>query len=221
MRDAALLCCLLSVSVLFQSLLTGYVSLSKSPAAPQTPKTVPPQPVGNAGQGKAAVNANSSLAKVSTKAAPADSSSSDSSDSDTDVEQVSANHKAGGSFGKAGSLPGTGAELCWRRRVTLGPGPAPVVSPLQNPAWGAAAVCWLPLAMTQLSLLQLGWPADFCFGGRTGYLSSNVYSSALLTVVWECSQSCHLSRHFFCRKQTSSGPGSHRSIQQREGGRKN
>ncbi|XP_042682045.1 treacle protein [Centrocercus urophasianus] len=77
-----------------QSLLTGYVSLSKSPAAPQTPKTVPPQPVGNAGQGKAAVNANSSLAKVSTKAAPADSSSSDSSDSDTDVEQVSANHKA-------------------------------------------------------------------------------------------------------------------------------
>uniref|UniRef100_A0A8C3LQ17 Uncharacterized protein n=1 Tax=Chrysolophus pictus TaxID=9089 RepID=A0A8C3LQ17_CHRPC len=77
-----------------QSLLTGYMSLSKSPAAPQTPKTVPPQPVGNAGQGKAAVNANSSLAKVSVKAAPADSSSSDSSDSDTDIEQVSANHKA-------------------------------------------------------------------------------------------------------------------------------
>eukprot|EP00076_Gallus_gallus_P000936 NP_001012803.2 Treacher Collins-Franceschetti syndrome 1 [Gallus gallus] len=77
-----------------QSLLTGYMSLSKSPAAPQTPKTVPPQPVGNAGQGKAAVNATSSLAKASVKAAPADSSSSDSSDSDTDVEQVSANHKA-------------------------------------------------------------------------------------------------------------------------------
>ncbi|XP_019475864.1 treacle protein, partial [Meleagris gallopavo] len=77
-----------------QSLLTGYMSLSKSPAAPHTPKTVPPQPVGNAGQGKAAVNANSSLAKVSVKATPADSSSSDSSDSDTDVEQVSANHKA-------------------------------------------------------------------------------------------------------------------------------
>ncbi|XP_021265786.1 treacle protein isoform X1 [Numida meleagris] len=77
-----------------QSLLTGYTSLSKSPAAPQAPKTVPPQPVGNAGQGKAAVNATSSLAKVSVKATPADSSSSDSSDSDTDVEQVSANHKA-------------------------------------------------------------------------------------------------------------------------------
>ncbi|NXJ14100.1 TCOF protein, partial [Odontophorus gujanensis] len=73
-----------------QSLLTGYMSLSKSPAAPQAPKTVPPQPVGNAGQGKAA----SSLAKVPVKAAPADSSSSDSSDSDTDVEQMSANHKA-------------------------------------------------------------------------------------------------------------------------------
>ncbi|XP_015731213.1 treacle protein isoform X5 [Coturnix japonica] len=77
-----------------QSLLTGYMSLSKSPAAPQAPKTVPPQPVGNTGQGKAAVNATSSLAKVSVKAAPADSSSSDSSDSDTDIEQVSANHKA-------------------------------------------------------------------------------------------------------------------------------
>lgn len=99
------------------------------------------------------MNANSSLAKVSVKATPADSSSSDSSDSDTDVEQVSANHKAGGSFGKAGNLPGKGAELCWLRRVTLGPGPVPVVSPLQNTAWGAAAVCWLNLAMTQLSLL--------------------------------------------------------------------
>ena len=152
-REAALLCCLLSVSVLFQSLLTGYMSLSKSPAAPQTPKTVPPHPVGNAGQGKAAVNATSSLAKASVKAAPADSSSSDSSDSDTDVEQVSANHKAGGSFGKAGNLPGTGAELCWHWRVTLGPGPVLIVSLLQNPAWSAAAVCWLPLAMTQPSLL--------------------------------------------------------------------
>ncbi|OXB59442.1 hypothetical protein ASZ78_004801 [Callipepla squamata] len=73
-----------------QSLLTGYSNLSKSPAAPQAPKTVPPQPAGSAGQGKAA----SSLAKVPVKAAPADSSSSDSSDSDTDIEQVSANHKA-------------------------------------------------------------------------------------------------------------------------------
>lgn len=85
------------MSVLFQSLLTGYLGLSRTPAAPQAPKTVPPQPVVKVGQGKAAVTAANSLAKASTKAAPADSSSSDSSDSDTDVSQVAANHKAGGS----------------------------------------------------------------------------------------------------------------------------
>ncbi|XP_054697509.1 treacle protein isoform X1 [Grus americana] len=77
-----------------QSLLTGYLGLSRTPAAPQAPKTVPPQPVGKAGQGKAAVTAANSLTKAPVKAAPADSSSSDSSDSDTDVDQVTANHKA-------------------------------------------------------------------------------------------------------------------------------
>lgn len=85
------------MSVLFQSLLTGYLGLSRTPAAPQTPKTVPPEPVVKAGQGKAAATAANSLAKASVKAAPADSSSSDSSDSDTDVDQVAPNHKAGGS----------------------------------------------------------------------------------------------------------------------------
>lgn len=94
--EAALLS-LLSVSVLFQSLLTGYLGLSRTPAAPQAPKTVPPQPVGKVGQGKAAMTAANSLAKASVKAGPADSSSSDSSDSDTNVDQVAANHKAGGS----------------------------------------------------------------------------------------------------------------------------
>ncbi|XP_075020872.1 treacle protein isoform X2 [Calonectris borealis] len=76
-----------------QSLLTGYLGLSRTPAAPQAPKTVPPQPAGKAGQGKAAVTAANSLSKASVKAAPADSSSN-SSDTDTDVNQVAANHKA-------------------------------------------------------------------------------------------------------------------------------
>ncbi|NWS59056.1 TCOF protein, partial [Chunga burmeisteri] len=77
-----------------QSLLTGYLGLCKTPAAPQTPKTVPPQPVGKVGQGKAAVTAANSLTKAPVKADPADSSSSDSSDSDTDVDHAAANHKA-------------------------------------------------------------------------------------------------------------------------------
>ncbi|XP_072728382.1 treacle protein isoform X3 [Ciconia boyciana] len=77
-----------------QSLLTGYLGLSRTPAAPQAPKTVPPQPVGKVGQGKAAVTAADSLTKASVKATPADSSSSDSSDSDTDIDRVAANHKA-------------------------------------------------------------------------------------------------------------------------------
>ncbi|NXS72500.1 TCOF protein, partial [Pandion haliaetus] len=77
-----------------QSLLTGYLGLSRTPASPQAPKTVPPQPVGEVGQGKAAMTAANSLAKASVKAAPADSSSSDSSDSDTNIDQVAANHKA-------------------------------------------------------------------------------------------------------------------------------
>ncbi|XP_031980716.1 treacle protein isoform X1 [Corvus moneduloides] len=77
-----------------QSLLTGYPVLSKTPVTPQAPKTVPPQPGGEAGPGKAAGSAANSLAKGSLKAAPADSSSSDSSDSDTDDNQVAANHKA-------------------------------------------------------------------------------------------------------------------------------
>lgn len=83
--------------LLFQSLLTGYLGLSRTPASTQAPKTVPPQPVGRVGQGKAATTAANSLAKASVKAAPANSSSSDSSDSDTDIDQVAANHKAGGS----------------------------------------------------------------------------------------------------------------------------
>ncbi|XP_050167949.1 treacle protein isoform X1 [Myiozetetes cayanensis] len=77
-----------------QSLLTGYLGFSKAPAAPQAPKTVSPQPVGEVGPGKAAVTAANSPAKAPLKAAPADSSSSDSSDSDTDDNQVAANHKA-------------------------------------------------------------------------------------------------------------------------------
>uniref|UniRef100_A0A663F6U3 Treacle protein domain-containing protein n=1 Tax=Aquila chrysaetos chrysaetos TaxID=223781 RepID=A0A663F6U3_AQUCH len=77
-----------------QSLLTGYLGLSRTPASPQAPKTVTPQPVGRVGQGKAAMTAANSLTKASVKAAPADSSSSDSSDSDTDIDQVAANHKA-------------------------------------------------------------------------------------------------------------------------------
>lgn len=87
----------LSVSVLFQSLLTGYPVLSKSPVTPHAPKTVLPQPGGEVGPGKAAVSAANSLTKGSLKAAMANSSSSDSSDSDTDDNQVAANHKAGGS----------------------------------------------------------------------------------------------------------------------------
>lgn len=94
--EAALLW-LLIVSVLFQSLLTGYLVLSKTPVTPQAPKTVPPQPGGEVGPGKAAGSAANSLSKGSLKAAPADSTSSDSSDSDTDDNQVAANHKAGGS----------------------------------------------------------------------------------------------------------------------------
>lgn len=94
--EAALLW-LLIVSLLFQSLLTGYPVLSKTPVTPQAPKTVPPQPGGEVGPGKAAGSAANSLAKGSLKAAPANSSSSDSSDSDTDDNQVAANHKAGGS----------------------------------------------------------------------------------------------------------------------------
>ncbi|XP_059715817.1 treacle protein isoform X3 [Haemorhous mexicanus] len=77
-----------------QSLLTGYPVLSKTPVTPQAPKTVPPQPGGEVGPGKAAVSAANSLAKGSLKAALANSSSSDSSDSDTDDNQVAANHKA-------------------------------------------------------------------------------------------------------------------------------
>ncbi|XP_053846867.1 treacle protein isoform X4 [Vidua macroura] len=77
-----------------QSLLTGYPVLSKTPVTPQAPKTVPPQPGGEARPGKAAPSAANSLAKGSLKAAPANSSSSDSSDSDTDDNQVAANHKA-------------------------------------------------------------------------------------------------------------------------------
>ncbi|NWS13021.1 TCOF protein, partial [Pachyramphus minor] len=77
-----------------QSLLTGYLGFSKAPAAPQAPKTVSPQPVGEVGPGKAAVTAANSPAKAPLKAAPADSSSTDSSDSDTDDNQVAANHKA-------------------------------------------------------------------------------------------------------------------------------
>ncbi|XP_064528106.1 treacle protein isoform X2 [Pseudopipra pipra] len=77
-----------------QSLLTGYLGFSKAPAAPQAPKTVPSQPVGEVGPGKAAVTAANSPAKAPLKAAPADSSSTDSSDSDTDDNQVAANHKA-------------------------------------------------------------------------------------------------------------------------------
>ncbi|NXN22910.1 TCOF protein, partial [Nycticryphes semicollaris] len=74
-----------------QSLLTGYLGLSKTPTAPQPPKTVTPHPVVKVEQGKAAVTAANSLPKASVKAAPADS---DSSDSDTDIDQVAANHKA-------------------------------------------------------------------------------------------------------------------------------
>ncbi|XP_068816283.1 treacle protein isoform X2 [Struthio camelus] len=77
-----------------QSLLTGSLGLSKVPAAPQIPKTVPSLPVGKAGQGKVATTAANPLAKASVTAAPGDSSSSDSSDSDTDVEQMPAGHKA-------------------------------------------------------------------------------------------------------------------------------
>ncbi|XP_062358231.1 treacle protein isoform X1 [Cinclus cinclus] len=77
-----------------QSLLTGYPVVSKTPVTPQAPKTVPPQPGGEVGPGKAAGSAANSLTKGSLKAAPADSSSSDSSDSDTDDNQVAANHKA-------------------------------------------------------------------------------------------------------------------------------
>ncbi|XP_067161153.1 treacle protein isoform X2 [Apteryx mantelli] len=77
-----------------QSLLTGYLGVSKVPTAPQIPKTVPSLPVGKAGQGKAAVPAANPLAQASVTAAPGDSSSSDSSDSDTDAEQVPAVHKA-------------------------------------------------------------------------------------------------------------------------------
>ncbi|NWQ60967.1 TCOF protein, partial [Neopipo cinnamomea] len=77
-----------------QSLLAGYPGFSKAPAAPQAPKTVSPQPVGEVGPGKAAVTAANSPAKAPLKAAPADSSSTDSSDSDTDDNQVAANHKA-------------------------------------------------------------------------------------------------------------------------------
>lgn len=142
-REAALLRLLLSVSVLFQSLLAGYPGPSSTPAAPQAPKTAPPQPVSKAGQRKAAVPAANSLAKVPVRAAPADS---DSSDSETDVEQVSANHRAGGSLGRARNLLGLGAKLCWHGRVTLGQGPAPIAALLQSAAWSAAAVCWLSLA---------------------------------------------------------------------------
>lgn len=85
------------MSVLFQSLLAGYPVLSKTPVTPQAPKTVPPQPGGEVGPGKAAGSAANSLAKGSVKAAPAHSSISDSSDSDTDDNQVATNHKAGGS----------------------------------------------------------------------------------------------------------------------------
>ncbi|NWR26535.1 TCOF protein, partial [Tachuris rubrigastra] len=77
-----------------QSLLTGYLGFSKAPAAPQAPKMVSPQPVGEVGPGKAAVTAVNPPAKAPLKAAPADSSSTDSSDSDTDDDQVAANHKA-------------------------------------------------------------------------------------------------------------------------------
>ncbi|NXR90974.1 TCOF protein, partial [Hypocryptadius cinnamomeus] len=77
-----------------QSLLTGYPVLCKTPITPQAPKTVPPQPGGEVGLGKAAVSAANSLTKGSLKATLANSSSSDSSDSDTDDNQVAANHKA-------------------------------------------------------------------------------------------------------------------------------
>ncbi|XP_051487509.1 treacle protein [Apus apus] len=77
-----------------QSLLTSYLGLSSTTAAPQASKTVPPQPAGKVGQGKAAVAAANSFPKSSVRAAPANSSSSDSSDSDTDIDQVAANHKA-------------------------------------------------------------------------------------------------------------------------------
>ncbi|NWI44244.1 TCOF protein, partial [Picathartes gymnocephalus] len=77
-----------------QSLLTGYPVLSKTPVTPQAPKTVPPQPGGEVGPGKAAGSAADSLTKGSLKAAMADSLSSDSSDSDADDNQVAANHKA-------------------------------------------------------------------------------------------------------------------------------
>uniref|UniRef100_A0A8C4PB41 Treacle ribosome biosis factor 1 n=1 Tax=Dromaius novaehollandiae TaxID=8790 RepID=A0A8C4PB41_DRONO len=77
-----------------QSLLTGYLGVSKMATAPQIPKTVPSLPAGKAGQGKAAVPAANPLTKASVTAAPGNSSSSDSSDSDTDVEQVPAVHKA-------------------------------------------------------------------------------------------------------------------------------
>ncbi|XP_038006064.1 treacle protein isoform X3 [Motacilla alba alba] len=77
-----------------QSLLAGYPVLSRTPVTPQAPKTVPPQPGGEVGLGKAAVSAADSFAKGSLKAAVANSSSSDSSDSDTDDNQVAANHKA-------------------------------------------------------------------------------------------------------------------------------
>ncbi|NXR58727.1 TCOF protein, partial [Rhadina sibilatrix] len=77
-----------------QSLLTGYPVLSKTPVTPQAPKTVPPQPGGEVGPGRAAGSAANSLVRGSLKAAPADSLSSDSSDSDTDDNQVAANHKA-------------------------------------------------------------------------------------------------------------------------------
>ncbi|NXI47567.1 TCOF protein, partial [Galbula dea] len=74
-----------------QSLLTASLDLSKPPAAPQAPKTVPSPPVGKAGQGKASVTAANSLAQPSMNTAPSDSSSSDS---DTDIDQVAVNHKA-------------------------------------------------------------------------------------------------------------------------------
>ncbi|XP_065590796.1 treacle protein isoform X4 [Cyrtonyx montezumae] len=112
-----------------QSLLAGYLSLSKSPAAPQAPKTVPLQPAGNAGQGKAA----SSLAKVPVKAAPADSSSSDSSDSDTDVELVSANHKAD-------NKPSPGQEATGASNKVAGKIDASHANPKPSPVKKALAV---------------------------------------------------------------------------------
>lgn len=170
----------LSVSVLFQSLLTGYPVLSKSPVTPHAPKTVLPQPGGEVGPGKAAVSAANSLTKGSLKAAMANSSSSDSSDSDTDDNQVAANHKAGGSpLARLGiclaleqSCAGTGGWH-WGQWALC-----PVCLCHGAPTWSSAAVCWLPWPQHSLHPQQ---PA--CAGCLQGSVPLPLPRCALTTVM--------------------------------------